>query len=131
MYLNKGYLGKKHYFVKIVKHSILHSTHCLLVVAHQNLKGHILLNLPLMHCLQLLQLMLFHPYHLMRQFLLVGLLMLLFLLSYLFIQQFLLGWYLMQPHYFHHLGNLVRMITYMSTFPQCQIWLSIWMIFLM
>jgi hypothetical protein len=44
-----------------------------------------------MHCLQLLQLMSFHPYHLLRQFLLVGLLTLLFILNYFFIQQFLFG----------------------------------------
>jgi hypothetical protein len=41
-----------------------------------------------------------------------------------------LGWILMQPYCFHHLGNLVQMIVYMSTLPWCQIWLSTWMIFL-
>ncbi len=131
MYLNKGYLGKKHCFVTIVRHSILHSSHCLLmVVTHQNLKGYILLNLPLMHCFQFLQPMSFHPYHLLTQFLLVGLLTFMFLLSYIFMQHFLLGWFLMQPFCFHHLGNLVRMIACMSTLPRCQIWLSTWMIFL-
>ncbi len=79
MYLNKRYLRKKHHFVTTVRDSILHSPHCLLMAgAHQNLKAHILLNLPLMHCLQLLQPMLFHLYHLLKQFLLMGLLTIFF-----------------------------------------------------
>jgi len=90
--LSRSLRAHQHRFVKIVRHSILHSPHYLMmVVAHQNLKGHILLNLPLMHYLQLLQPMSFHPYHLLRQFLLVGLLTLLFFLNYFFIQQFLFG----------------------------------------
>ncbi len=63
--------------------------------AHQNLKGHIILNLPLMHCLQLLQPMSFHLYHLSRQFQLVGLWTIFFLFSYLFMQQSFLGWFFM------------------------------------
>jgi len=90
--LSRSLKAHQHCFVKIMRHSILHSPHYLLMVmAHQNLKGHILLNIPLMHYLQLLQPMSFHPYHLLRQFLLVDLLTLLFFLSYFLIQQFLFG----------------------------------------
>lgn len=109
-------------------------SHCLfMAMAHQKgqlFLGHIFLNSPPMHHLQLLQLMLSHPCHLLKQCLLVDLLMFLFLLSYLLMQHIFLDYCLTQPLCFHHMGNLVQMITCMSTFPQCQIWLSIWVIFL-
>lgn len=95
--------------------------HCLLMAtAHQKgqlFLGHIFLNSPPMHRLQLLQLMLSHPCHLLRQFLQMDLLTLIFLLSYLLMQHFFLGYFLTQPLCFHHTGNLVQMIACMLTFP--------------